>query len=198
MTTPVNANDPRVKRTRQLLLQAFTALLEEKHNIHSISVQDITERAMVNRATFYAHFADKYALLESWMRVKFQRTLESQLPTSSPLEVDSLRSLILVVFDFFANFRRYQKPVDKQFEPLFQVALQEELYAVLLNWLNQAPLSVSVLPETRETTAMVISWAIFGSAVQWSRGEQIRSTHDMARQVLIIVVAGLSPIISIT
>ncbi len=61
MATPVNANDPRVKRTRQLLLQAFMALLEEKQHIYSISVQDIAERATVNRATFYAHFEDKYS-----------------------------------------------------------------------------------------------------------------------------------------
>jgi AcrR family transcriptional regulator len=62
MTTPTNENDPRVKRTRQLLLQAFISLLEERHTIHSIRVADITERATINRATFYAHFEDKYAL----------------------------------------------------------------------------------------------------------------------------------------
>jgi AcrR family transcriptional regulator len=196
MATPVNANDPRVKRTRQLLLQAFMALLEEKQNIHSISVQDIAERATVNRATFYAHFEDKYALLESWMRAKFHRELESQLP--SALQMNTLRALILGVFDFLATFRRYMKPADKQFEPLFEVALQKELYEVLLNWLNQVPSSVPVLQGTMETTALVISWAIFGPAVQWSRGEQTRSAEEMACHVLTFVVAGLSPIISIT
>lgn len=65
MATAINLSDPRVKRTRQALLQAFVALLEEKQNFHSISVQDIAERATVNRATFYDHFEDKYALLES-------------------------------------------------------------------------------------------------------------------------------------
>ncbi len=80
MLGAVNRNDPRVQRTRQLLLQAFMALLEERHNIHSISVQEITKLATVNRATFYAHFEDKYALLESWMREKFHRALLSQLP----------------------------------------------------------------------------------------------------------------------
>lgn len=198
MVILVNANDPRVKRTRQLLLQAFIALLEEKHNIHSISVQDIAERAMVNRATFYAHFEDKYALLESWMRAKFHRALESQLPASSALQMNTLRALILGVFDFLATFRSYLKPADKQFEPLFEVALQKELYEVLLNWLNQVPSSVSALQEARETTALVISWAIFGPAVQWSRGEQARSAEEMAHSVLTIVVAGLSPVITIT
>lgn len=60
---PVNPNDPRVKRTRQLLMQAFMELLKEKKDISSISVQDIAERATLNRATFYAHFEDKYAFL---------------------------------------------------------------------------------------------------------------------------------------
>lgn len=198
MATPVNANDPRVKRTRQLLLQAFMALLEEKQNIHSISVQDITEQAGVNRATFYAHFDDKYALLESWMRAKFQRALEGQLPSSSALQMDTLHALILVVFDFLATFRHYMKPADKQFEPLFEVALQQELSDVFLNWLKQIPLQFPISIGTMEITAQVISWAIFGPAVQWSRGEQTCSVEEMACHVLTIVIAGLSPVIAIT
>lgn len=63
---PTNTNDPRVKRTRQLLMQAFMELLEQrKKNVSSITVQDITSYATVNRSTFYAHFEDKFAFLES-------------------------------------------------------------------------------------------------------------------------------------
>ena len=200
MATPVNANDPRVKRTRQLLLQAFIALVEETHDIQSISVLDIAERATVNRATFYAHFEDKYALLECWMRAKFQRALQSQLPASSALQVSSLRTLILVVFDFLANFRRYMnmKPPNKQFEPLFEIVLQQELHEFLSNWLNQVPAQVPARQRTMKTAALIISWAIFGPAVQWSRGEQTCSAEEMANHVLTIVVAGLSPVIAIT
>jgi AcrR family transcriptional regulator len=198
MTAPANANDPRVKRTRQLLLQAFISLLEERHNIHSISVQDITEYATVNRATFYAHFEDKYALLEVWMREKFHNALERQLPASSTLQMSTLRLLILAVFDFLALWRRRQKPSDRQFAPLFEVALQQELQEVLLSWLNQVPSSVPVRPGTMETTAQVISWTIFGPAVQWSRGKQTCSAEEMADHILSIVVAGLSPVVTVT
>ena len=55
--------DPRIKRTRALLGQAFSEVLAEK-GFQSISVQDITEKAGVNRTTFYLHFSDKYALLD--------------------------------------------------------------------------------------------------------------------------------------
>jgi len=55
--------DPRVKRTRNLILTAFESLLAEK-GFESISVQDVTDKAEINRATFYKHFVDKYALLD--------------------------------------------------------------------------------------------------------------------------------------
>src|SRR6266849_5056183 len=55
--------DPRVLRTRHLLLQAFSDLYSEK-GFHAMTVQDITDRARVNRGTFYSHFEDKPAILQ--------------------------------------------------------------------------------------------------------------------------------------
>nr|MBA2682680.1 TetR/AcrR family transcriptional regulator [Ktedonobacteraceae bacterium] len=188
MTTSINANDPRVKRTRELLLQAFRALLEEKHNIHSISVQEVAERATVNRATFYAHFEDKYALLQCWMREKFHQKLVSQLPASSTLQLSTLRQLLLALFDFLTLFRAYIKPADRQYEPLLEIILQQELYELLLRWLKQAPSEVPLQEEVRETTAQVISWAFFGPAAQWSRGDQTISAEEMTHRVLGVVI----------
>lgn len=198
MPIAVNENDPRVQRTRQLLLQAFTALVEERHNIHSISVQEITKLATVNRATFYAHFEDKYALLENWMRAKFHRTLLSHFPASSILQINTLRLLIRAVFDFLAFFRNQLKPADKQFEPLFEIALQKELYEILFLWLKHLSLEIHVGEETIETTAQVISWTIFGPAAQWSRGNRTISAEEMTHRVLRIVIAGLSPVVTVT
>ena len=111
-----NSSDPRVQRTRQLLLEAFMALVQEKHTIHSISIQEIARRATVNRATFYAHFEDKYALMADWSREKFQRGLVCQFPASSTLQRETLHRLILAVFDFMALSRQYSRPSNRQFE----------------------------------------------------------------------------------
>ncbi len=54
--------DRRVQRTRQLLEQALLALLEEQ-DYESITVQQITDRANLGRATFYLHYRDKEQLL---------------------------------------------------------------------------------------------------------------------------------------
>ena len=66
--------DPRVKRTRKLLEKAFMELMVEK-GFQSITIQDVTERATVNRATFYAHFEDKFDLLDSYIREQFDEWL---------------------------------------------------------------------------------------------------------------------------
>lgn len=54
--------DLRVRRTRKLLRDALVGLLMEK-DFEIITVSDIAEQAMVNRATFYRHFRDKDDLL---------------------------------------------------------------------------------------------------------------------------------------
>src|SRR5689334_20908002 len=87
-------DDPRSKRTRRLLQDAFTDLMSTK-KFNEISVQDITARAEVNRATFYAHFEDKYELLNSRIRDSFQNLLDDKLPENPTFTIANLRILAL-------------------------------------------------------------------------------------------------------
>jgi AcrR family transcriptional regulator len=73
--------DLRVRRTRKLLMQAMLALTSEK-GFSALTVQDIADRAMVNRATFYRHYLDKYDLLDKYMNEVYDMT-ESQDPLPS-------------------------------------------------------------------------------------------------------------------
>src|SRR5512147_2280747 len=57
-----NKIDRRIQRTRQSLRTALLALIKEK-GYDAISIEDITERANVGRATFYLHYKDKEDLL---------------------------------------------------------------------------------------------------------------------------------------
>ena len=94
--------DPRVKRTRQMLDQAFMELLAEK-GFDAISVQDVTERAGVNRATFYAHFQDKFALLDYSISQMFRQEIEKRTLNACHYTPDNLRNLILAVCEFLSN-----------------------------------------------------------------------------------------------
>src|SRR5215469_14007206 len=129
--------DPRVKRTRQLLQQAFMELFQEKA-MESINVQDIAERATVNRATFYAHFPDKYALLDSIVREQFQREIAEHLPHSRAWTRQSLHALVRAIYGFMGEFHSHCQLSHSQFDPLIERAVQQELAEMLLTWLKQA------------------------------------------------------------
>ena len=95
MATQINLDDPRVKRTRQLLQQAFISLMMERR-FRDITVQEIADRATVNRATFYAHFEDKFDLLDSAIRERFKQELAARMPNVSVWSEDHLRLLITI------------------------------------------------------------------------------------------------------
>ena len=75
LPNPDEKLDPRVRRTRNLILASFESLLAEK-GFETISVQDVTGKAEINRATFYAHFPDKYALLDYSIQKMYMTEIE--------------------------------------------------------------------------------------------------------------------------
>lgn len=191
MTLSTKGMDPRVKRTRQLLQQAFMELFLER-DISAISIQDITERATVNRATFYAHFSDKYALLDSIIREQFQHTIADLLPPAPVWGKQSLHALIRATFSFLGEFHHDCQPGKMQFDPLIERAIQQELAEMVLNWLKLAKVAGMRQGVRLETVASAISWAIFGTAVQWSRNERAPSPEEMTNQVFLVITEGLA------
>jgi AcrR family transcriptional regulator len=178
--------DPRVKRTRQLLEHAFMDVLKEK-GFQTITVQDITERAGVNRATFYAHFPDKYALLDHSIRQGFLQEIEKRMLNACHFSMDNLRNLIIAVCEFSKNINTHCKPPLAQFESLVETQVKAVLYELLLKWLSQ--MEVGVAPETAATAA---SWAIYGLAAQWGHSNQPKPVDEFAAEVLPLVATNLN------
>ncbi|MGG0846601.1 TetR/AcrR family transcriptional regulator [Peribacillus simplex] len=58
--------DRRIVRTQGAIKKAFLEMMSEK-NFDSITIQDIADRANVNRATVYLHYLDKFDLLDKIM-----------------------------------------------------------------------------------------------------------------------------------
>jgi AcrR family transcriptional regulator len=182
--------DPRVTRTRQLLLQAFMALMNEK-SFQSITVQDITERATVNRVTFYAHFQDKYALLEYTIREMIQQRLHSQLPEGSDYCSANLARLIQTVCEFLDEMGRHCPPPYGQLEPLMEKQIKAEIYEILRGWLADKTPGGLPGPTTPEQAAMVASWAIYGAATQWLQQERREPVEAYVEGVLPLILGSL-------
>ncbi len=189
---PPGKEDPRVIRTRQLLQQAFMELMLEK-SFQAITVQDIAERATVNRVTFYAHFADKYALLETTSRAMIRQQLRGQLPEGTPFSPENLERLILTLCEFLAEVRRHCPPPHGQLEPLMEKQIKAELYEILHGWLVEMPADSSKGHPTPEQAAMIASWAIYGAAVQWVQQARQEPARDYVQQVLPLILGSLQP-----
>jgi AcrR family transcriptional regulator len=77
--------DLRVVRTRKMLREAIVTLAIQK-GFASVTVNDIVELAMVNRATFYRHYQDKYDLVESYLDELYAELNPVPAPVSGPEE----------------------------------------------------------------------------------------------------------------
>lgn len=59
--------DLRIKKTYLSLHNAFVELLEEKR-FEELTVNELCDRAMIRRTTFYKHFADKYEYFSFYIK----------------------------------------------------------------------------------------------------------------------------------
>src|SRR5260221_11043770 len=100
-----NRLDPRVRRTRELLQGALRKLLDQKR-FDNISVQDITEAATLNRATFYAHYPDKFALLEELIRVSFLQLLAQRNVRFDGTCSSAFKPIIIALCDYLAESQK--------------------------------------------------------------------------------------------
>jgi AcrR family transcriptional regulator len=171
--------DPRIRRTRKLLQGALGTLMHSK-SFDEISVQDITEAATVNRATFYDHYTDKYALLDAMIAGGFHELLyERQLryETGCPA---ALGAIIRATCDFQTQAHS-AGDCERQtaFEPLMDAAIVAAIRRMLVEGLErkQRPSVVSREPSAidpkkpsgpdPEMVAAAASWAIAGGVKQW-------------------------------
>jgi AcrR family transcriptional regulator len=182
--------DPRSKRTRQLILNAFSELIAEK-GFDSITVQEIADRATVNRATFYAHFEDKYMLLDDSFAEWFNQVLHSKLPTNAPYSALNLRLLIQTICEFLGDVREHcVHSIGAQFDSLVERQVKMQLYDFLLGWQKASTPNGAHGQDQRELRATVTSWAIYGAAMRWSQSDHKQSPAEFARQALPIIMAG--------
>jgi AcrR family transcriptional regulator len=63
MEAQVKKEDRRVRRTKKLLTQALTELMQQKQ-VKEITVTELTDLADMNRGTFYLYYKDIFDMLE--------------------------------------------------------------------------------------------------------------------------------------
>ncbi len=91
--------DPRITRTKQLLVDAFQKVSKEK-KLSQLTVKNITDEATVNRATFYAHFTDKYDILDYSLDVTILKDLNDTLNISNIIDEVVLKNIFITMTQY--------------------------------------------------------------------------------------------------
>ena len=177
--------DPRVQRTRSLILKSFGELLAEK-NFENISVQDVTDKAEINRATFYKHFVDKYALLDYSINQMFMQEIEKRMLNACHYTPDNLRNLIVAVCEFLSRLHSDCAQPHQQFESLVETQIKQQLFDLLSYWLKQSKVKIST-----DIPATVATWAIYGLASHYSHSKKRPALDKFVNEALPLVAVNL-------
>lgn len=166
-----------------MLQQAMHELLHEK-DLSDINVQEITTRAELNRATFYKHFFDKYDLLNIIISERFQTLLDARLPPESTLTAAHLNILIQTSYDCINYFDGYCRGIRVHREESAMLQqMQQNIYQVLLNWLQNVALRSKLSRNSPEPLALVISWMITGPLLHSSYNRPQAAQQEVMQQL---------------
>jgi len=80
----LHKEDLRVRKTKKALNDAFINMMSEK-TFEEITINELCDRAGVRRATFYKHYADKFAFLTAFTR-SLREKFDAGRPASEKYE----------------------------------------------------------------------------------------------------------------
>ena len=174
-SNPAENTDPRVLRSRQMLMESLLRLLTRKE-FDNISIQEIAVEATLNRATFYLHYPDKNALLQAMTAARF-RDLIARRGLSFTNCDGALRAIALGVCDYLAETTGCPGQLAKM--PL-EGSIIPVVEGMFLEGAANHAMAPGADPKLLATTA---AWAIFGAARRWYQTPDRIPAEEMAAKI---------------
>ena len=169
------ATDPRILRSRQMLMEALLRLLTRKE-FDDISVQEIADEATLNRATFYLHYADKNALLQAMTAARFRALIAARGLSFTDCD-GALRAIALGVCDYLAKTTGCPSQLTRM--PL-EGSIIPVVEGIFLEGAAHHSAQPGVDSALLGTTA---AWAIFGAARRWLQTPDRIPAEEMAARI---------------
>jgi AcrR family transcriptional regulator len=183
--------DPRIRRTRQALQTALRELMLTR-SIEEVSVQDITDLADVNRATFYDHYNDKFGLLDAMVAGGFHKLLAERNIMFDGTCPTAAKAIILATCDYLVTTHSGgQSNRNSAFEPLMEAGIVTAIQRTILRGAEGKPVPAGLSPELVATSA---AWAIYGACKQWFYTPERQPQTEIVQPILELVFPLLASI----
>lgn len=178
--------DPRIIRTRKLIMDAFIELSMKK-DFKDITIKDITTNATINRATFYSHFIDKFDLLDKVLSESIMKEVIQEVSKHELINEETIQAIFLSIIKFQISLsnqcHRSYEAFTTQIETIFKQELQVFFAKIgKKQWSNQ---NIDV-----ESSAVMLSWALYGAAMHWLQNQNTQP-EDYVKQVVHFIKNGL-------
>jgi AcrR family transcriptional regulator len=187
-------NDPRVVRTRKLIQDAFLSLAGEK-DFEAITVKDIADKATVNRVTFYAHYVDKYELLDNLLSETFASLVSERIKPDARLTEATLKELILIVCDYNDAINSQCKRIYRSASAFMDSKMQLKLQDVVKSLLMKNATCNVVDIKRIEIYAIMISSSIYFATNHWYKSGKPNNISALAAEMLAFLLAGIEPVL---
>ncbi|WP_307994108.1 TetR/AcrR family transcriptional regulator C-terminal domain-containing protein [uncultured Intestinibacter sp.] len=189
--------DIRVTKTNIAIRKAFIEIMEEE-GFSKLNVKKIIDRAKINRSTFYAHYMDKYDLLE---KIEDQflnglKDIEIPVPEEVIIEKSFSTEYFLTHVEFVISYLKENGKLmtllmsDKG-DPAFSNKLNEVLKQI---WLDKKitdklsiPQNYAIAAVTGMITSVIVEWVKSDFKESEKEFEQIviKIIKDIPRNILI-------------
>ena len=178
-------NDRRTIRTKKMIRNALSELIEEK-GFNDISITDLTQRADINRGTFYLHYTDKYDLLEKVENEVIQEIQEQtkDIDSINLLNIDALNEplpFMIKLFEYFKENSNFMKAIlGPKGDPIFHSKIKKFIETNLFEkGLSKTFNKENMLVPEEYFISYVLS-AHLGVVQQWVESGMKKSPKDMA------------------
>ncbi|MBS2967584.1 TetR/AcrR family transcriptional regulator [Metabacillus sp. KIGAM252] len=186
--------DLRVIRTRKMIKDAFIQLVTEK-GFDAMTIHDITEKAMINRGTFYLHYQDKFDLMEKLTEDILGDVIGNINPSlhliDGKLHTGNLKVSIASVFEAISSHTDFfQAMLGGKGSQDFSHKMLGIIKGRFDSEYSKAGLKEENMLLPRELILTFVSSACHGMMIWWLQNGMVYSPAYMANSIVTIMTNG--------
>ncbi|WP_078382254.1 TetR/AcrR family transcriptional regulator [Sutcliffiella halmapala] len=172
--------DRRIIKTREALQKALIELMFEKDFEH-ITINDISEKANLNRGTLYLHYSDKYDLLDQCIKEHLNEMLNfCTLSNTGEVRLDVVHSPLPMFQYLEEHFLFYSSILSNKGISCFK----EQLDLMVMNGMTKRLKNGEIEHESgKEVAIQYMASAFVGVVEWWIKNNMPYSPKVMAQQL---------------
>lgn len=177
-----------------MIKESFIDLIQEK-GYESITIRDIADNALINRATFYLHYVDKQDLVDKLIDEVFEELTDIINPCiyiqKKRVNISQFQSMIEAIFtNIFHRAAFYQIMLSEKGVHGFNRKMQEVIQEKFRKEFATINLQEQKFSTPPELLIHFISSALIGTVEWWVNNDLVYSPKHMAVQLVHLVTIG--------